>query len=370
MLPTRRGHLLRNTAATILLPVLAILLTAAVRSSEAFALHVYLPFSRRAAGLLGFLFSFSTYAVAEILLVMAAAAGLFFLVRSIVRAARERSGWPLLMWLSSFFLAVASVYFLFILLWGGCYHIPKLEKRLELHTVPQDESILVAAAMRHLEDVLVYSSLVPRDATGAVSAGGFDALAPEAANSVKALMAKAPDLFGSAIVTPPKRAASYKLLGMLGIGGIYVPFTGESVVNTVSTDPFLPSTMCHELAHRLGFAPEEDANLIAYLACMESEEPIFRYSGALMAYTYCYSAVTDPANKTVLWRRLNEGTADVLDDFSRDRVEWDQYDGPLREAAQNVNDAYLQSMGQEEGIRSYGRVADMLIALYLEEQTN
>jgi hypothetical protein len=335
-----------------------------VQRFPAFTRHIYIPFSRTISGWLGFLFSFSSYAVAESLLVMIAAALVFLLIRSLVRSVRERSAAPLLLWLSGFTLAAVCVYFLFTLLWGGTYYAEKLETRLGLQTGPQEEEILFRTALRHQEDVIRYAGSVPRDGSGAADAGGFDVLAPEAARSVRALMERVPDLFGTAVVSPPKRTVSYPVLGVLGISGIYSPFTGEAIVNTISTDPFLPSVMCHELAHRLGFAPEEDANFVAFLACMESEDPLFRYSGALMAYAYCYGALSDSEYKQLLWARMPEET---LLDYSRNREAWARYDGPLREKAQAVNNAYLQSMGQPEGIRSYGRVVDLLIALYLQD---
>jgi hypothetical protein len=156
---------------------------------------------------------------------------------------------------------------------------------------------------------------------------------------------------------------------MLGIAGVYIPFTGEAIVSTINTDPFLPSVMTHELAHRLGFAPEDDANFIAYLACMESEEPILRYSGSLMAFNYCFNALTNQEYRRAVWNRLGEEDAEVLRDFERNREAWRRYERPvLREAAAAVNNTYLQTMGQEEGVKSYGRVTDLLIALYLSGQ--
>ncbi|MDR0294267.1 MAG: DUF3810 family protein, partial [Oscillospiraceae bacterium] len=119
----------------------------------------------------------------------------------------------------------------------------------------------------------------------------------------------------------------------------------------------------------LGFAPEEDANLVAYLACMESDNAVFLYSGSLMAFTYCYNAVTDPRAKGIIWDRLAENSEETLGDFSGNSEAWSEYEGPLRKTAEAVNNAYLQSMGQPEGIRSYGRVVDMLIALYLADET-
>jgi len=183
-------------------------------------------------------------------------------------------------------------------------------------------------------------------------------------------MEQNPSLLGRAAAPPPKRALFYPIMGMLGISGIYSPFTGEAIVSTIGTDPFQPSVMTHEMAHRLGFAAEDDANFIAYLACMASENPVFRYSGALMAFSYCYNAMTDPGYIADIGAAMRADAADALEDYSRNRAEWDRYDGPLREAAETVNNTYLQAMGQEDGVKSYGRVVDLLIALYIYEHDN
>jgi hypothetical protein len=367
MLPTRRTRLIRTVAGSAALSGLTYLLIAAVRQSDAFAVDVYLPFSRAVSGLLGALFSFSSYAVAETLIVMAVAAVILCLGRSVVRSVRERSGWPLLLWLSGAILYTVGSVFLFMLLWGGNYYAPKLEVRFGLSTEAQYEEVLYRTAMRHLDDVIHYAVLIPRNEDGTVNAGGFEALAPDAAQAMRTLAERHPELFGRAVISPPKRAVSYPLLGKLGISGIYSPFTGEAIVNPISTDPFLPSVMTHELAHRLGFAPEEDANFIAYLACMESTEPIFRYSGSLMAYSYCYNALSNQEYKGELRNRLYEEAGEVFGDFGRNREMWDRYRSPLRNVGEAVNNAYLQTMGQQEGIRSYGRVVDLLIALYIQE---
>jgi hypothetical protein len=355
-------HFLRNAVFTVCFLIAAVLLTTAIRVSETFALNVYLPFSHTVSGFLGFLFSFTPYAAAEVLLLLAVASAIFCLIRAITRTVRERAARPLLLWLSRAAVYMTGAVFLFFLLWGGNYYTPKLEVRLNLQTGYVEEEVLYLTAERHLDDVIRYAALVSRDAGGAVDEGGFDVLAAEAVRAVKSMV--------NTPVSPPKRSVFYPVLATLGISGIYIPFTGEAIVNPISTEPFLPAVMAHEMAHRLGFAAEDDANLAAYLICMASDRPVFRYSGALMVYTYCYNAITDPVYRRMLWERLNEEAGEAPGDFSRNREAWARYDGPLRERAEGVNNAYLKTMGQKDGVRSYGRVVDMLIALYLSETVN
>ena len=44
-----------------------------------------------------------------------------------------------------------------------------------------------------------------------------------------------------------------------------------------------------------------------------------------------------------------------------------QYEGKVQDAAQKVNDAYLKAFSEESGVQSYGEVADLLIAWYLQK---
>lgn len=41
----------------------------------------------------------------------------------------------------------------------------------------------------------------------------------------------------------------------------------------------IPFNMCHEVAHLLAIAVENEANFAGYLACEYSGDPVFQYSG-------------------------------------------------------------------------------------------
>ena len=45
---------------------------------------------------------------------------------------------------------------------------------------------------------------------------------------------------------------------------------------------------------------------------------------------------------------------------------WDQYDGKVAEASTQLNDRYLKAHSQEDGVRSYGRMVDLMLAYYRE----
>lgn len=145
------------------------------------------------------------------------------------------------------------------------------------------------------------------------------------------------------------------------ITGMYFAYTVESNVNVDPPFYTIPATMVHELAHQCGYMREDEANFIAYLACEQSGDPLIRYSGLSMAYSYAISALAqvDPTASQQVASTLS-GT--VRADHIENRQFWASHDGPLREVAQQANDAYLKANDQTDGTRSYGRMVDLLLA--------
>lgn len=168
----------------------------------------------------------------------------------------------------------------------------------------------------------------------------------------------------------PKYALSSPILSRLLIEGIVSPFTLEGLVNRRIPDVSKPFAACHEAAHVRGFGREEDASLVAYLACMASEEPFFRYSGAFTALLYALSALRD-ADSTAYDACRAMINRDVWTDIAAHAAFWDAYEdtGPA-EISTAVNDVYLQAVsGGAESMRSYGRLVDLLLALHRKEGT-
>ena len=79
----------------------------------------------------------------------------------------------------------------------------------------------------------------------------------------------------------PKCITSSKVFSSMEITGVFTCWTMEANVNVDIPDYSRASTMAHELAHLHGFMREDEANFLAYLACMSSEDPVVRYSGTL-----------------------------------------------------------------------------------------
>lgn len=164
----------------------------------------------------------------------------------------------------------------------------------------------------------------------------------------------------------PKPVLCSLVMSYNNISGVYSPFTIEANYNRLITPYNIPLTVCHELSHLCGFMREDEANFIAYLACMVSDESEFRYSGSMIAFLYVTNALSgvNPELYSELFTSLPKV---VLNDYQANNAYWQQFATPIAEIADKVNDAYLKANAQEDGVKSYGRMVDLLVAYYLPE---
>ena len=159
----------------------------------------------------------------------------------------------------------------------------------------------------------------------------------------------------------PKEVTVSWILSVQQLCGIYSPFTIEANYNGDMPDYNVPHTMCHELSHLKGFMREDEANFIGYLACTLSDDPAFCYSGYLTGWVYAGNALAsvDRAAYLALYGQL---CAAARRDLQENNAFWDRYEGKVAEAANQWNDVYLKMNDQPEGVRSYGRMVDLMLA--------
>jgi hypothetical protein len=251
-------------------------------------------------------------------------------------------------------------YCLFLLLWGFNYYRQPLAYSIG-YTIEES----TVADLKDLCSNLIDKTNQLRSKTKENKAGimylddGFNGAANRAAIGYQNLSAKYPIFKGS--YGKPKGVIFSRQLCYTGIAGMYFPYTGEANVNKLVPDFMLPSTISHEMAHQRGFAREDEANFIAYLTCKSHKDIDFQYSGYLLATIYSMNALykhdIDSYNELIL--RYNEG---VKRDMKYHSDFWKQFEGPAEELQEKVNDTYLKSNKQADGIYSYGRMVDLLLA--------
>ncbi|MEJ7587359.1 MAG: DUF3810 domain-containing protein [Ferruginibacter sp.] len=149
----------------------------------------------------------------------------------------------------------------------------------------------------------------------------------------------------------------------LGFLGYYNPFTGEGQVNTTIPKFLQPYTNCHEIAHQLGYAKENEANFVGYLAAASSKDVSFNYSVYLDLFLY--------ANRNLFQTDSTAATAfikQLLPPVKADLREWRQFiikhKNPVEPVIRWLYGKYLENNQQPSGILSYDEVTGFLIAYY------
>jgi len=152
---------------------------------------------------------------------------------------------------------------------------------------------------------------------------------------------------------------------MSGYTGIYLFFVGEPTINIDAPVFTLPHTAAHEIAHQKGFAFEGDANYIGFLACKNHPSDFVKYSGYLAALEYLSSEMykKDPDRYKEL---LSLYDLKVKHDLMYIDAFWRQsIDEAATEVVNKMNDSYLKSYNQPEGLQSYDQFVKLLVADYL-----
>ncbi|MBI3883997.1 MAG: DUF3810 domain-containing protein [Sphingobacteriales bacterium] len=149
----------------------------------------------------------------------------------------------------------------------------------------------------------------------------------------------------------------------LGIYGYYNPFTGEAQVNTKTLFFLQPYTTSHEIAHQLGYAKEDEANFVGYLAASTSSDPLLHYSVYLDLFNYSLHQLrlTDSVTAQLYATQL-------LPEVKKDILAWRQFNynhkNPVEPIISWIYGKYLENNQQPAGVLSYDEVTGLLIAYY------
>lgn len=155
-------------------------------------------------------------------------------------------------------------------------------------------------------------------------------------------------------------------MSYLHITGVYTFFTGEANINVNFPDYTIPFTAAHEMAHQRGIAREDEANFIAFLVCISSDDPYIRYSGYLNMYEYVASALSS-ADREKFTQNYNTLSLPVRAEMSAYGEFFEKYNHSMASQVSGaVNNTFLQSQGTA-GTVSYSMVVELAVAYY---QTN
>ncbi|QEH41676.1 DUF3810 domain-containing protein [Chitinophaga sp. XS-30] len=261
---------------------------------------------------------------------------------------RTLKGIAVLMWM----------YFAFLLLWGGHYrrHTLAVDLHLQMERYTTADLYLLTDTLVKLtnrDKAMLEASGLPeleREEMFRMASEGFQQMA----DTLPVLRYRHPSV---------KSSLFGEYLNYIGVTGYMNPFTLEAQVNTTIPNFVQPFTTCHEIAHQVGYAPEEAANFVGYIVASNTGDSRFRYAANFEMLLYSVRQLGRRSGYLArqVWDKTDTG---VREDVRRLATFYRKYEGPIDDYSAVLYDQYLKANRQEHGIRSYSEVVGWLMAYY------
>ncbi len=349
--------------------IIALVTVGLMQLAERFTTLVDMVYPYVTRFLQGFLASWTgavDFTVWQVLLVLIILAVIATLILAIVLK------WNIIQWLGWVLAGVTCIWMLHTGIYGLNYYAGPLSDDIRLTTTELTSQDVEDATIFFRDKANALAEQLPRTESGDLIFSDFDTLADQAGSGFHNLTYQQSGSVFAGSTEPVKKLAWADLYTSMGICGVTMPLTGEAAVNPQIPSMSLPFTMCHEMAHRMCIALEDDANLAAFLACIENESLEFQYSAYYMAYRYCYAALVSSgdAQDAAAAARIHSGVNMYLKYDLRiyDKFFSDNRSETATNLANAANDTYIKVSGDEDGTASYGNVATLLFNWYIQEQ--
>lgn len=353
----------------VLTPISLALVLLAKKSSffaeQIYARHIYRWISQILSTITGLL----PFSLAEVLVVSLPVIVIIIFIRFTLKVIfdKEKRKENLLKGLLNVLCSFSVLLFSFTLLAGLNYYRYSFGAyaNLEVRKSGVDELYLLTESLAYKANEL-REQITSMDDEGVfrLSESVYD-IAKEADKAYTKLAEEYPVLGG--FYAAPKPVFLSELMSRTEITGTFFPFTMEANVNVDIPDYSIPATMLHELAHLRGFMREDEANYLAYLAGSESDHIELQYSSTMLALVIAGNALYEQ-DKDLYFQIREQYCEGVLKDIRANSAYWQKYENTVVSTVSNkINDTYLKVNAQTDGVKSYGRMLDLLLAKYRKD---
>ena len=211
------------------------------------------------------------------------------------------------------------------------------------------------------------SKKVPHDENGNVLYEGN--MAETAKEAMLGLSGEYPRLGGYYVT--PKALYFSDFMCQQYMQGYYFPFSMEANYNDTMNMMHKPFTMCHELAHTHGYIYEDEANFFGFLACINSDDIVFQYSGYLGVLNYINNDFYDAVGEKEYKKHVKISDRVKYDNQFLSPEGWQEVEKKaviktetVKKAADSFVDTNLKVNGVSAGKASYRYVVGLIMDYY------
>ena len=327
--------------------------------------HVF-PIWTNTYGRITGLFPFSVGEVMIVLAILAVLVTIFVGISLFFLRKRKRKGYKLfaIRYLKGMLVLAMTTGLLYSLncsMLYGCSKLVLNEKEDSEYTVSQVETLRNYMTKK----CNALSKQFERDENGNLVAD-FD-MKQEVRKAMSGLAKEYPRFSG--YISTPKPILGSHYMYYTGMIGIYFPFSLEANYSTYLNDANFPYTACHELAHSKGYIYENEADFFAFLACINSDNPLLQYSGYMnvLGYLdrdYCAMVGVDTYLQQISVGELVRWDMDCYTEEAVEEVE--SIDSVISEevvaeAGETFTETYLDYYGAEA---NYSEVTKLALRYY------
>lgn len=247
------------------------------------------------------------------------------------------------------------VFILFNFLWGLNYYRLGIKYQLKLSNTVYTKAELKDLVCHFIDQLNTTRKIIGKDSL--LPEMSFKEIVKESGNAYESLSEDLPFLeYQNKSV---KKSLFSTVSHYIGFTGYYNPFTAQAQLSTNVPNIVMPFVACHEIAHQLGYASEDEANFVGYLAAVRSKNILFKYSVYIDLYKY--------ASMELMLMDFNEMNHWQLDelvrkDLSNIRKFYAKQNNDVSPIMSQIYAQYLKANQQERGLDSYNDVISLLIA--------
>ncbi len=261
-------------------------------------------------------------------------------------------------WVVEVLTACSLLYFAFHLFWGMNYYRLPLHKTLNLDDTYTTEELQSVTEQLIEKANAIHLAITKNDSVKVVMPFTKKELLSISDDGYISLASIYPELSHS---PSSSKLSLYSLpLTYMGFSGYLNPLTNEAQIDGLIPLHKYPTTICHEKAHQIGYAAENETNFIGCLAAIYNEDIYFKYSGYIFALRHCLNEVylRDENLYETLGEKINKG---ILKNYQDAYEFWESYHNPLEPMFKETYSTFLKANNQDKGIESYSYVVALFV---------